>query len=109
MQNWDVIWKLSQAKYHKETFWGQCENIRKAWRIPWNYLLINVLGVIVTSRLCSKIPLLGHLGGSVVERLPSAQSVIPTSWDRVPHQAPYMEPASPSACVSASLSLSLNE
>ena len=31
--------------------------------------------------------------------------VIPGSWDPVPHQAPCMEPASPSACVSASVSL----
>ena len=29
--------------------------------------------------------------------------VILETWDRVPHQAPCMEPASPSACVSASL------
>ena len=48
---------------------------------------------------------LGHLGGSVVERLPSAQGVILGPWDQVPHWAPCMEPASPSACVSASLSL----
>ena len=46
---------------------------------------------------------LGHLGGSVVEHLPSAPGVIPGSWNRVPHQALCMEPASPSACVSASV------
>ena len=49
---------------------------------------------------------LGHLGGSVVERLSLAQGVILESQDRVPNQAPCMEPASPSAYVSASLSLS---
>ena len=49
----------------------------------------------------------GCLGGSVVEHLPSAQVVIPGSWDRVPHWALRREPASPSACVSASLSGSL--
>ena len=49
---------------------------------------------------------LGHLGGSEVEHLPLAQVVIPGSWDRVLHQAPCREPASPSACVSASLGLS---
>ena len=50
----------------------------------------------------------GQLGrGSVVERLPLAQGVTPGSWDRVLRRAPYMEPASPSACVSASLSGSL--
>ena len=30
----------------------------------------------------------GHLGGSVVEHLPSAQGVIPESWDRVSHWSP---------------------
>ena len=52
---------------------------------------------------------MGHLGGSAVEHLPLAQSVIPESWDRVPHQALCMEPtSSPSSCVSASLSLSVS-
>ena len=50
-----------------------------------------------------KYKLQGHLGGSVVERLPSAQGVISQFRDRVLHRAPCMEPASPSACVSASL------
>ena len=49
----------------------------------------------------------GHLGGSAIGSLPSAQGMILESRDRVPHRAPLMEPASPSACVSASLSLSL--
>ena len=47
----------------------------------------------------------GRLGGSVVKRLPSAQGVIPKSLDGVPHPPPCMEPASPSAYVSAPLSL----
>ena len=51
----------------------------------------------------------GCLGGSVVELLPSAQGVILGSWDGVLHWAPCMEPASPSACVSASLSVSHEE
>ena len=38
--------------------------------------------------------------------LPSAQGVILETQDRVPRQAPGMEPASPSACVSASLCVS---
>ena len=50
---------------------------------------------------------LGHLGGSVVKCLPLAQGMIPRSWDRVQHQAPCRKPASPSACVSAFLSVSL--
>ena len=49
----------------------------------------------------------GSLGGSAVWRLPSAQGVILESRDRILHQAPCTGPASPSACVSASLSLSL--
>ena len=48
---------------------------------------------------------MGCLGGSVVEHLPLAQGVISESWDRVPRGASCMEPASPSACVSASLSV----
>ena len=51
---------------------------------------------------------LGHLGGSAIERLPLAQVVIPVFWDRVLHQAPHREPASPSAYVSASLSVCLS-
>ena len=40
--------------------------------------------------------------------LPSAWGVILETQDRVPRRACCMEPASPSACVSASLSLSLS-
>ena len=40
---------------------------------------------------------LGHLGDSVIERLPLAQGVIPGLGDRVLHQVPHREPASPSA------------
>ena len=47
-----------------------------------------------------------HLGGSAVEHLPLAQVVIPGSRDGVPHLVPCMEPVSPSAYVSASLSVS---
>ena len=49
----------------------------------------------------------GHLGGSVVEHLPSAQGVIQDFWDQVPHRAPCLEPASASAYVSASLCVCL--
>ena len=47
----------------------------------------------------------GHLGSSAVRHLPLAQGVTPGSWDQVPQQASCREPASPSACVSASLPL----
>ena len=49
----------------------------------------------------------GHLGGSVVERLPLAQGMILGSWDQVPHWAPCGESASPSVYVSASFCVSL--
>ena len=49
-----------------------------------------------------KISSLGYLGGSMVEHLPSAQVMIPESWDQVLYQAPHKKPAS----VSASLSVS---
>ena len=55
----------------------------------------------------NKCSLKGPPGGSVVERLPSAQGVTLGSRDQVPHRAPWMEPVSPSACVSVSLSVSL--
>ena len=47
----------------------------------------------------------GSLGGSAVWCLPLARDVILESQDRVPHRASCMEPASPSACVSTSLSV----
>ena len=47
----------------------------------------------------------GHLGGSVVERLPLALVMIPGFWDQVPYRSPCREPAAPSAYVSASLSM----
>ena len=50
----------------------------------------------------------GCLGGSADEHLPLAQVVIPGSWDRVLRQAPHKESASPSAYVSASLSLCMS-
>ena len=43
----------------------------------------------------------------MVERLSLAQGVIPGSWDRVLHWVPLRKPASPSAYVSASFSVSL--
>ena len=48
-----------------------------------------------------------RLGGSVVEGLPPAQGVILESRDRIPYWSPCREPASSSACASASLCVSL--
>ena len=50
--------------------------------------------------------LLGYLGGSAVEHLPSVQVMIPRSQEGVPHRVPCRQPASPSASVSASLCVS---
>ena len=61
-----------------------------------------IINTVCLSKIIYKIKVLGHLGGWAVEHLPLAQVVIPGSRDRVPHGAPCMEPASPSACVSAS-------
>ena len=55
-----------------------------------------------SGHLCKNKLSVGHLGGSVAVHLPSAQGVILGSRDRVPHRAPRREPASPSACFSAS-------
>ena len=49
----------------------------------------------------------GHLDGSMVEHLPLAQIMILGSWDRVLQQAPCRKPSSPSACISASLCVSV--
>ena len=62
---------------------------------------------LLDSQPCLNHIVFGHLGGSVVECLPLAQVMIPGSWDGVLHRAPCREPASPSAYVSASLSVSL--
>ena len=50
---------------------------------------------------------MGCLGGSAVECLPLAQDVTPGTRYGVPHRAPQREPALPSTCASASLSVSL--
>ena len=54
-----------------------------------------------------RISVMGSLRGSGAEHLPLAQGVTLETRDPVPRRAPCMEPASPSACVSASLSASL--
>ena len=51
---------------------------------------------------------MGRLGGLAVEHLPLAQGMILELWDGVPYWVSCMEPASPSACVSASLSLCIS-
>ena len=81
----------------------------------WTYLLKNqvpkwsfceVIFKFLTINLSKKY-FRGHLGRSVVEHLPLAQGVILVSQDLVLHWSPLREPASPSACVSVFLSVSL--
>ena len=55
--------------------------------------------------MLKKFPREGSLGGSAVWHLPWAQGMILETLDL--RRAPYMKPASPSACVSAFLSVSL--
>ena len=56
---------------------------------------------------CQEASLLRHLGGSAVECMPSAQVVIPGSWNQVLHQAPtfLLLPLPVSLPLSLSLSL----
>ena len=54
----------------------------------------------------SKYLIMECLGISVVEYLPLAQGKILGSRDQVLHQAPHENPATPSAYVSASFSVS---
>ena len=77
-------------------------------------IVVEAYGIIVDVNRCSQCPMviteeicfLGHPGDSVVEHLLLAQDVILESWDSVPHQAPYGEPASPSACLCLSVCVS---
>ena len=57
---------------------------------------------------CFKVLEVGQPGWLSGLALPSAQGVILETLDRVPCQALCVEPASPSACISASLSLSVS-
>ena len=75
----------------------------------FNYFLIKyVHSYFYIFSVVRKIILGGCLGGSAVERLPLTQGMIPGSWDPMLHWAPCKEPASPSAYLSASLSLCLS-
>ena len=58
-----------------------------------------------TIKLFLKYNLKGYLGDTVFEHL--SAFVILGSWDQVLHLAPCREPASPSVCVSVSVSVSL--
>ena len=76
--------------------------------IPWTFRMVWHLSCSTQGYSCKRCPLLlchlnssphldnlnldqnflGHLGGSVIKRLPLAQVMISRSWDRAPHQAP---------------------
>ena len=81
-------YKKTQLSESRKTIHEQNEKFDKETEIIKNKILVQP----------------GWLSGLA---LPSAQGVILESQDRVPCQAPWMEPTSPSACVSVSLSLCL--
>ena len=68
----------------------------------------SVMKRLVLSEKKKRFVLSGCLDGSEGEGLPLSQAMILESWDHVLHSALCMEPASPSACVSAFLSLCLS-
>ena len=53
--------------------WWECKLVQPLWKTVW--------------RILKKLKIEGHLGGTMVKCLPSAQGVIPVLWDRAPHQA----------------------
>ena len=86
------------------------------WPCLWYFCCVEVLSFCLFKYICSpNFYALEHQKGvswgqprwlsSLAP--PSAQGVILETQDQVPRWAPCMEPASPSACVSASLSVSL--
>ena len=84
--------KMGSGSQQKKTLWeGRCCIKLGRWESLEVILKLNQRGTGVAQWLSS---------------LPSAQGVIPGSWDRVPHQAAHRGPASPSACVSAFLCVS---
>ncbi|XP_072595531.1 heat shock factor 2-binding protein isoform X2 [Vulpes vulpes] len=76
---------------------GQCTKLKVLLLMSLYNVSINLKGLKYISESPGFIPLLWWL----------LSGVIPGSQDRVPHRASCMEPASPSACVSASVSLSV--
>ena len=109
---------LSYSIYSKKPipYSNQCPYLELKYSIKTNTTLdtwVSQLVNITTLRLSLawsllKIFFLGHLGGLTIRSLSSTQGVILESQDRVPHWALCMEPASPSARVSASISLCLS-
>ena len=79
------------------------ENIQGSFTHVWH----NSVRCSVDSRLRETSE--GSLGGAMVWHLPLARGAILETRDLVPRRDSCMEPASPSACVSASLSLCVYE
>ena len=61
--------------------WWECKLVQPLWKTVWRSL--KKLKIVL-----SYDPVIALLGGTAVQRLPSAQGVIPALWDRAPHQAP---------------------
>ena len=63
---------------------GEKGSLLHGW---WEHKLVQPLWKTVWRSL-KKLKIEGRLGGPAVKRLPSAQDVIPESWDRAPYWAP---------------------
>ena len=109
---WNVCWVLSlhgRLGARSKASKGRRSSNIVTWRVSHKDLLGEGACLKNTHNFFLRyLAILGCLGDSVVKRLPLVQAVIPESQGRVPHPAPCMEPASTSACVSASLSLYLS-
>ena len=85
---------------------AQSYKSQRVWLMAWNFSFKELFKSNSKLNTKNKKPEV-HLGDSVVEHLPLAQGVIPEFWDRVPTLGSLQGAClCPSACVSASLSLS---
>ena len=103
VQTWSS--KVRMDKEHENFLW---KRLTSAEVVPLGKFIPSkkhTEGVLVCWHNLLKRGVWGHLGGSVVEHLPSAQGAILEIRDQVPHRTPCMEPASPTAYFSACLSL----
>ena len=82
---------------------GPVGRIEGGWVEIWKPVIKEELRVWYAESLMIRMVEVGHPRWLSGLAPPSAQGVILETQDRVPHQAPCLEPASPSACVCASV------
>ena len=91
--------RAQESELHKEDT-GDMDKSERSW-LTWR----ECMKLLCTTSICDKCQTLGgHLGGSMVEHLPSAHVVITRFWEWVLHHTPRRELLLPS--VSASLYVS---